>query len=274
MQNDPGHRFRIFGMRRSGNHAVIDWLRRNIGEPSLFINDCLAGDPLDSFQYIELNERKYGTPFRNRGNRAEKLKKNREDWKHHVVSYEDQPPNLKKLHKLTQGYQRETDWKNVIVYRSFPNWLASFYNLLMVEEFDTKRGVSGPMAIVPFVQLYKNMSYVAASAPTKFVMIDFDLWVSDQTYRARLLQELEIEEIDNSTGKQSEYGGGSSFKHSVGTSVETGLTERWKSLSGEPAFRAIAELARYDISFCNNVSKLYPDIESQLDKIIALSEST
>ncbi|HTQ79140.1 MAG TPA: hypothetical protein VMM92_04030, partial [Thermoanaerobaculia bacterium] len=40
-QEIVNHReLRVLAMRRSGHHAVIHWILRQIGAPALFLNDC------------------------------------------------------------------------------------------------------------------------------------------------------------------------------------------------------------------------------------------
>lgn len=53
----PGVALRLFGMRRSGNHAIVGWMQRNApGGRSVFLNNCKPGqDPFRSFRGIEVN---------------------------------------------------------------------------------------------------------------------------------------------------------------------------------------------------------------------------
>ncbi|WP_241525501.1 hypothetical protein [Pseudophaeobacter leonis] len=53
----PGLSLRVFGMRRSGNHAILSWLQRNApAGGSVFLNNCKPGtDPLQNSRGIELN---------------------------------------------------------------------------------------------------------------------------------------------------------------------------------------------------------------------------
>ena len=42
--------WRFFGIPRSGNHAIIEWIMKNIDDSSLvFLNNCDRGDPAESF---------------------------------------------------------------------------------------------------------------------------------------------------------------------------------------------------------------------------------
>ena len=53
----PAVVFRAFGMRRSGNHAIANWLQRNApGGNAVFLNNCKnARSPLESFAGFEVN---------------------------------------------------------------------------------------------------------------------------------------------------------------------------------------------------------------------------
>jgi len=258
---------RVFGMRRSGNHAVIDWLRRNLGVDSLFMNDCRPGDPLDSFQYIELGDLKRGTPFRNKGKGAEKLKSTRGDWAAHVVSYEDQPPPAR-LGRLTRGYGRETTWHNIVIHRSFANWLASFYRLVTIDEAGTPRGFDGPVQVAGALDAYRRMADTIASLPDAFTTVRFDDWARDDAYRAALLEQIGLQNLDNSTGQQSEYGGGSSFEKGDQRPTDDALSQRWRAMCDNSGFRAVVAIARADDAFCNSIETVEPGATATLDQIL------
>lgn len=258
---------RVFGMRRSGNHAVIDWMRRNLGVDSLFLNDCRPGDPLDSFQYIELGDVRRGTPFRRRGKRAELLKTRRDTWAAHVVSYEDQPPP-DRLGSLTRGYASDTHWRNIVIHRSFANWLASFYHLVVVREAGTPRGADGPVRVAGALGAYRRMVELAARPPDGVIPVSFDRWTGDADYRRDLLGRIGLPVLDNSTGRQSQYGGGSSFEEGEARPPDSALSQRWRVLASDPGFCALVALARADRSFCAALELVEPDAADVMDQVL------
>ncbi|CAN0582663.1 unnamed protein product, partial [Ectocarpus sp. 12 AP-2014] len=69
----PGPVLRVFGMRRSGNHAILDAFLRNApGGNAVFFNNCkTAQDPLGSHRSLDL--RREGATVQPDGDLAQAL---------------------------------------------------------------------------------------------------------------------------------------------------------------------------------------------------------
>ncbi|MCG6885286.1 MAG: hypothetical protein LJE62_16175 [Silicimonas sp.] len=257
---------RVFGMRRSGNHAVIAWLRRNIGAKSIFLNDCQAGDPFASFQYIELAERRFGTRLRRDGARTARDRAGKLGDSAVVVSYEDQPPpnSLRGWRRLTTGLDPKITWSNVLIWRSTPNWLASFVPLVMSDKTPRHLGCRGPLEIAQFVVLQGEM--LSRKDADTCIPIHYDRWLSDADYRREALDLLGAQCIDNSLGDVSNYGGGSS--HGDETVDPKRLQARWQSVRDEPLYQAIVRFALSDEWFMSIAERAEPGVTDIMQSIV------
>jgi hypothetical protein len=119
----------VFGMRRSGNHAIIDWIMRNAPEGAsggVFYNNCKFGEnPVRQYGSMDID----GAERDLLDHRA-KTDVNRiaqaGDAPMVVVSYEDRMPQpAGQPQKASHGMQYADFTRQVIIYRSFLNWSAS-----------------------------------------------------------------------------------------------------------------------------------------------------
>ncbi len=243
--------FRVFGMRRSGNHAVIGWLRRNIPGEVVFLNDCDAGDPFRTYAMLETPRRdRHGPAFRDSrwfaqfdAGRAERS---------HIVSYEDMTPDDA---GTPEGWT--VPFETVVVRRSFLNWLASFYALVTGRTAGTVWGVDHPREIGAYRRVYAALLRAPAAA-----VICFDRWLEEAAYRRERLAALGLPARDNALGAVSAYGGGSSFAGGHPSC-------RWRPLAGDPAFAGLARAAGRDDAFLGTLEPLYPDDAARLRRLAA-----
>ncbi len=248
--------FRVFGMRRSGNHAVIDWLRRNIPGETVFLNDCAPGDPFRTYAMMETPRGdRHGPSFR-RTRWFAQFDEGRAG-RSHVVSYEDTTPGA-----VGPPAGWEAPFRTVIVRRSFLNWLASYYALVTDRMGGTAWGVEDWREIRPHVGTYAAL----LSAP-RDLEIDFDRWCADAGYRAEALSALGLPEIDGSTGRPSPYGGGSSFGESAPSPAALG--QRWRRLEGRPGYDALVAEAAAHPALMAGLSRAEPETAQRLARRLA-----
>ena len=245
------HLIRVFGMRRSGNHAVIGWLRRNIPGETVFLNDCGPGDPFRSYAMMETPRGdRHGPGFRDTRWFAQ-FDEGREG-RSHVVSYEDTVPDEV---GAPEGWH--APFRTVVLRRSFLNWLASFYELVTRREGGTVWGVDDPREIRPYFAVY-----AALLAAPREAGIEFDRWLEDEAYRAEILRRLGLPLLDLGTGPPAAYGGGSSFPGAGADAHD--LTARWRRLSGEPAFEALLGEAAADPALMAALRRAHPEEAERL----------
>ena len=246
---------RVFGMRRSGNHAVIDWLRRNVPGEVVFLNDCAPGDPFRTYAMMETPRGdRHGPSFRDtrwypqfdeaRGARS------------HIVSYEDMPPDAAGPPEGWPG-PRAASFRTVVIHRSFLNWLASFHALVLGRNRGTRWGVGRPEEVAPFVALYADLLRAPAD-----LSVSFDRWLAEPSYRRDRVRALGLVPRDDDTGEEAPYGGGSSFDGGC-------PSDRWRGMADAAGFETLAREAARDPAFLATVANIYPLDAAVLGRLAA-----
>lgn len=246
---------RVHGMRRSGNHAVVDWLRRNIPGETVFLNDCAPGDPYATFQALESPRGdRHGPSFR--GTRwYPQFEAGRARF-NHIVSYEDRAPGGD-----PEGFANP--WRTVIVHRGFLGWLASYWALVVDRQGGTRWGVDRPEEIAPMIRIYADLLRAADRA----VGVSLERWAADSGHRRSRLAALGLPVLDEATGPQTDYGGGSSFAPGAEAPCARELAERWRGLAGEPGFERLALTAARDDAFMRALEPVYPEDAVRLARL-------
>ena len=242
---------RVFGLRRSGNHAVIDWLRRNLPGEVVFLNDCGPGDPFRSYARLETPRGdRHGPSFRRTrwfaqfdGGRAVRS---------HLVSYEDTTPA-----ETGAPLGWHAPFRTVIVHRAFLNWLASFHAMVLGRARGTVWGVEEPAEIRPYLALYADL----LRAPCALA-VSFDRWLAEPEHRRDTLRALGLSPRDDATGPEAPYGGGSSF--GGGDPLA-----RWTCMAAAPGFETLAREAGRDPAFLAALRPIYPQDAAILGRLAA-----
>lgn len=227
--------FRICGFQRSGNHAIINWIVRNLGGDNyLFLNSCAPGDPFGTFSQVERpGARKKRSHLS--AQEIENLSQSKDSFDHTIISYENiAPPQLQPFMKprhYTLGYSHRAGLKTCVIWRSFPNWLASYYQRMSADP-----GPSGPNLLhaTQLLGLYAQIIQLVASS--RIPAIHYHRWLTSSDYRLDTLKVLESDEHDNAIGGTSPYGGGSSFTGKGAAPNPADLTHRWRELQEDPGF--------------------------------------
>ncbi|MDE4132879.1 hypothetical protein PXK00_07140 [Phaeobacter sp. QD34_3] len=263
----PGVALRLFGMRRSGNHAIVGWLQRNApGGRSVFLNNCKPGqDPLRSFRGIEVN-----------GAHAPQHKALRDmasvagaagDGALLVMSYEDtSPAEFTGDQQVSGGFDESLLSRNVLIYRSFLNWSASLLkkmqgnpsyslvrrNAILLRAMDTYTRLLG------MVELAKDLAVTC---------ISYDRWCREEAYRADLLEELGLEVQDNGLGTVQRYGGGSSFQKDAKGAEDLQTDQRWRQMAEDAEYQSVLHLAARDTALTDRLSRLFPSDAALLARV-------
>ena len=246
---------RVHGMRRSGNHAVIAWLRRNIPGETVFLNDCAPGDPYGTFQTMESPRGdRHGPSFR-ATRWYPQFERGRARFSH-IVSYEDRAPG-----DPPSGWA--APWTTLVVHRGFLGWLASFYALVVHRQGGTPWGVRHPREIEPMVRRYAALLEAASCATG----VGLERWARDAAYRADRLAALGLVPIDDDPGGQADYGGGSSFAPGGEAPCARDLASRWRALAHDSDFEGLVLQAAQDDAFLRALRPLYPDDAARLTRL-------
>ncbi|MEL7100484.1 MAG: hypothetical protein AAGM84_16790 [Pseudomonadota bacterium] len=251
----PSRVLRIHGMRRSGNHAVIDWIMRNGpgGGAGLFLNNCKPGrDPVRSARgravYAGGQETKLTGDAVAQAGKAPFT----------VVSYED--------HALPKDRTPLTAAPEtlVIIYRSFLNWSASLL-----------RKIQGNPGYGPL----DRARVMGNALPTYARMLDhvrrgdaeplcYDDWMADEGYRAAALRRLGLPGTDLSRGAVQRYGGGSSFQGKAATPDALTTDQRAAQMAQDTEYQLLLWTAARDLDFMQTLAELFPADATRLSMML------
>jgi len=249
--------YRVFGIKRSGNHAIINWIFTQSFPPVVFLNNCypIGSKTLSIYEGIgridckginywdykqkilpwETNpfNNEYKITYSKKDSRFkfDKLK-NCED-KIIITSFEDRNiDNINLLfdynHDLLVGSSEKIF--NLIILRDPFNLLASIHKKWMDKD------------LYLYANLWKEYArkYIEyrESNQTNLININYNRWVVEQNYRESLAKKLDITFTDEGKCKVTNFGGGSSFDgiSSNKNAEEMGIFERWKQFMNDPAF--------------------------------------
>lgn len=252
----------VFGMRRSGNHAIIDWLMRNAPNDAsggAFLNNCRWGtDPLRSFAAVDAYDTQ-GARVPGGGKAAFAAAGARP---HLIVSYEDRAPLAADVpQRAAKGYA-DTDFsQSIVILRSFLNWSASL--LAKLKRNPAYGSVERARVMLNALPTYAEM-LTRADDPGR-VAICYDDWVRDPQARADILSSLHLPLRDNDLGATQRFGGGSSFDGSA-----TSTTDRDSVMAHDPEYQTLLWTAAHDVGF---VETLMPRFALDAERLVKLAET-
>ena len=251
----------FFGIRRSGNHAVIKWILQNIGSNGVHLNDITGENPYDSCTKIYLHNMPVANMFPEYANRStlpfdkdncflfhnyeddvdwgkwKTLKEEKKDTL--IISYEDRSIKAKIFSSFLQQHDAFVGESNerylVILLRDAYNLFASMYKAAYINQQHIDRGK----------QLFKEYAEIflapKVQRESKLICINFNGWHSNKQYRILLGELFGVTLNGDPFREVSMIGGGSSFD---GTSLNQNaqhmkVLERWKEYASDPEYRAI-----------------------------------
>jgi hypothetical protein len=224
---------RVFGLQRSGNHAIIEWiLDQHAGKRTCFLNNVGHGDqdPFATTRRIALEG--FGSNLD-----VEAVRRAPKDVL--IYSYEDDLSRMqqgatlldamhdKEFEQQRVRYVGESEQRlNVIVLRDAFNFFAS-----RIKKLDALTGTKDLEAIR---ETWKLLARRALRMSRDFAgdefWISYNAWVSDQEYRRRLSARLFGEFSDASLEYVSGHGGGSSFDSDHGRLSLRVIRRKWRRL--------------------------------------------
>jgi hypothetical protein len=263
----PGLSLRVFGMRRSGNHAILAWLQRNAPRGrSVFLNNCKPGtDPLHNARGIEINGSHASHNQAKRNLPAVTQKAG--DGALFLVSYEDTSPAEFGLSRQPSGAFDEALFShNILIYRGFLNWSASLLKKIQANDGYTLVRRNGIVlrAMDSYILL---LGLVRQAQDLGLVAICYDRWTRSADYRAALLQQLGLAEYDNSLGEVQSYGGGSSFQKQASSAAELQTDRRWQQMRSDAEYQALLHLAARDPALLAELEELFPEDAAYLKTV-------
>ena len=202
--------FIVHGLKRSGNHAIINWITEH--DPFIFSNNIIPTGP------ILRGENKIPPPkefnfylFKNFSPQKRKVRFWLKKFKYHnysfLASIEDHDLNIRPFSDAP------TDSINILILRDPRNLFAS--RIRKASAMDSP-SFSQEMdeTMNHIIDLWKNHTkeYLGlTNYLNNKVCIYFNLWFSSQEYRKSISRKLNLEFTDKGFTQVSEIGGGSSF---------------------------------------------------------------
>jgi hypothetical protein len=234
--------FRFYGLRRSGNHAVINWILSQVEGVSAFYNDTLPEAPYSiTPRYINQSGQDAPTHL------ALSL-----------LSFEDRSFRLlSQCEKHLEKHQIRSPKKriDILIMRDPFNLFASRMKSPDISHHypDYNIGLTLPQIAVEYLDAFiSKRSPVTVGVPAVFV--NFNRWKNSVEYRHNLANQLGLNFTDAGFSKVSQFGGGSSFDGRNVDISRLNVESRWKSFANDPEFHAlfrnpkIIELARLEFS--------------------------
>lgn len=254
--------YRIFGTRRSGNHAIIDWMIKNVGTKDvLHLNDCRNGVPPErAYAELSYQGQRYGLKIRNSPETIAVAAKAHEA-ACLFVSYENKmiAPALNKRGAYSVGFDDKIT-KNIIITRDFLNWLASYHKLMARNLRTQDMTLNRITQTLNGIACWKDCIGLANNpklARVNCEAVSYDDWFQNDDYRKQALGRLGLVGDDISLPPVSDYGGGSSFdglaKDKSATDLQT--SERWRNMVGDPQCETILKLLLGDRDSVSFLSK-------------------
>ena len=251
----PGQVLRVYGMRRSGNHAIINWIMRNApGGNGIFLNDCrVGGDPVSSSQGVSVFENAAEADI---GGLRRKLRRAGEA-PFAVISYEDRmPPDAPKpLYAAPETL--------VVIYRSFLHWSASLLRKIQGNEgygpLDRARIMGRAVCT------YGDM--LARIDADDIVPLCYDDWTQDAAYRKAALGRLGLPGEDLGLGAVQRYGGGSSFQGKTAEASDLATTQRAAAMADDHEYQMLLWTAARDDTFMARLSKAFSADAERLERL-------
>lgn len=252
----PGVTLRTYGMRRSGNHAIINWLLRNAESGSVFLNNCAVGRPARrTWRSIELNGKRASIV---KGDPITPVTSAAGDGAMVIVSYEDFSPDPEDMAAgLTADLADADVTHEVLFYRNFMNWAASLLRKIQAND-DLDTLVCLRIMMVAMDKYRDMLELITQAKPLGYVPVNYDRWMARPVYREKLLETLGLPCKDNTLGIVQPYGGGSSFQKDAVRAEDLSAETRWREMANDASFQIVLLAASQDAGLVKLMQKLMP----------------
>jgi hypothetical protein len=219
---------RIAGLRRTGNHAIVGWIRAQHPEPTRHLNHPPPGH--NPYQFLYKHYRKDELKQASKGNFS--------SLNLLIISYEDDElcsvasPNFERFHDVYVGSSRCR--YDVLVLRDPFNLMASQIKARMVSLLDET--ASRMMAL--WTSYAKEFLGETRFLTHQKICINFNRWHQNLEYRKDIADQLAIDFTDAGREQVRDYGGGSSFdsQQMNGQANKMDLLNRWRVFETEEKF--------------------------------------
>ncbi len=236
--------FRILGLSRSGNHAIINWLINQIEGKYLFLN-CTEPkfNPFDTSRPLDNEGRSFLTNLE--GYDLQEEQKGRFFRKDYLI-YNHEDCFLGPVNRASQKKKMEK-WlgssrvqRDILILRDPFNLFASRMKAGLINGHYTHHGVR-PITTATLLRIYKQHAREFLGEKHYLqnkVLINFNMWCSDKSYRRQLCRELRVPFHDTGFEQVPSVAGGSSFDGTdfSGSSHRMALFDRWRQFATEQQY--------------------------------------
>jgi hypothetical protein len=203
---------RIVGLKRSGNHAITNWIIKQNTKKVFYIND------------VGVNENPYREKYES------------------LLRLQD----YRGRHRWEPEVQGNFRLKDCLIYSYEDYSLDRVTNPVFERKHDLYFGKSGKrydLLILrdPFNCLASRIKSNMLSVKDNKIVINYNSWVDDLDYRRQISSQLKLEFSDAGFNEVKHQGGGSSFDgmQFTGQANKMNVHNRWQQFIDDPAFRQL-----------------------------------
>ena len=230
---------RMVGLRRSGNHALIDWIKKQQTGRLKHINDIPVGEnPFrHEYEYFIDHYPEYPKSIENLYRQSNGEFRSKDCL---IYNYEDHP--LEKI--VHSGFERKHDWYvgksarriDLLIMRDPFNLLASRLRKGFVSVKSTQTSFTDL-----WVSYAKEFLGETNQLAQEKVCVSYNHWIQDVDYRRGIAQQLGLTFTDEGFNQVARRAGGSSFdgtQHN-GDPSKMDLTGRWRHYLSNDLYQSL-----------------------------------
>lgn len=233
------HEIRMIGMRRTGNHAILEWLKAQAKGEIQVLNNLEVN--VNPYRYKYEHLRDYYPQYEWTINKLKPLAKGEfifNDWL--FYSYEDHDLGkinsrfFERNHDLYLGKSHKRI--DILILRDPFNLFASRLKSNMIPVKNPRKD-----AVTLWIEYAQEFLGESQKLTQEKVCINYNNWFQNRSYREQLAKRLGISFTDAGIENVNGCGGGSSFEGRAfyGKAQEMPVLERWKKYVDNPAYRKI-----------------------------------
>ncbi len=247
--------FRVMGMSRSGNHAIINWILRQAAGRNCFLN-CAEGK---TNPFVSAREADNGLPYE--ANYAEF------EWEREqsglltqknllIHSYEDSFLGYV-CHPLFE--QNHDQWVGASKARYDLLILRDPFNLFASRLYADLSALSLSTAVRIWKQHANEFLGLRRTMNQQRILINYNRWATERSYRAQLAAQLGLHFTDAGISTVHRTAGGSSFDgyRYDGDASKMRVLDRWKVYQHDPHFRQL-----FDRDMVNTARRIFGPLAS------------
>ncbi|NEP03880.1 MAG: hypothetical protein F6K25_09825 [Okeania sp. SIO2G4] len=233
---------RVAGMKRSGNHAIINWVKSQQNGDVGFINNVLANQNPYRYKYENLRdkfpEHKWAIEHNRQQAKGNFIKRDCL-----IYSYEYFPleqianDKFERNHDIYLG--KSATRYDILIIRDPFNLLAS--RLKISSKVAYFLSVNSPNKTMIDLWLDYAKEYLGETNYLKHnkVCVNYNQWFADVEYRRNIADKLQMEFSDAGIDMVTSFGGGSSFegKEFDGKATSMDVLNRWRKVVDNPQYK-------------------------------------